>query len=383
MLEQDVRDHLIDSLTTLFSKSGGNIQDFNLPRRSTSSESSSTNRFIEEELAYDIDNLLDESETFLRKLNAAQRHAFNVIVNTVLNEEHGFYFVSGYGGTGKTFLWNAIITHLRSQRKIVLSVASSGVASLLLPGGCTTHSRFKIPCDDLDDSTTCNIRRGTMLAELIRLASLIIWDEAFMTHIIAFEALDRTLHDLLSLQSPEARKLPFGGKVVVLGGDPRQILPIVENGNRSQIVDAAITNSSLWSHVTILHLTANMRLSSPMLTEEARDELTQFSKWVLDIGEGNIPARAKDGEIEPTWIKIPHELLMPRQDSIQCMMNSAYPNLCGNYTDMEYLNKRAILIPTNDAVDTINDYVVSIIPGDAKEYLSCDKISKTPDTHDS
>jgi ATP-dependent DNA helicase PIF1 len=120
-----------------------------------------------------------------------------------------------------------------------------------------------------------------------------------------------------------------------------------------------------------------------MLAEESRDELAQFSKWVLDIGEGNIPAIAKDGEIEPTWIKIPHELLMPRQDTIQCMMNSAYPNLCGNYTDMEYLNKRAILTPTNDAVDTINDYVVFILPGDAKEYLSCDKISKTPDTHDS
>jgi hypothetical protein len=104
MPEQDVRDHLIDSLTTMFSKSGGNIQDFNLPRRSTSSESSSTNCFIEEELAYDIDNLLDESETFLRKLNTAQRHAFNVIVNTILNEEQGFYFLSGYGGTGKTFL---------------------------------------------------------------------------------------------------------------------------------------------------------------------------------------------------------------------------------------------------------------------------------------
>jgi ATP-dependent DNA helicase PIF1 len=198
MPEQDVRDHLIDSLTTMFSKSGGNIQDFNLPRRSTSSESSSTNCFIEEELAYDIDNLLDESETFLRKLNTAQRHAFNVIVNTILNEEQGFYFLSGYGGTGKTFLWNAIITHLRSQRKSVLSVASSGVASLLLAGGHTSHSRFKIPCDDLDDSTTCNIRRGTMLVELIRLASLIIWDEAFMTHRIAFEALDRTLCDLLS-----------------------------------------------------------------------------------------------------------------------------------------------------------------------------------------
>jgi ATP-dependent DNA helicase PIF1 len=115
-----------------------------------------------------------------------------------LDGEKDFYFVSGYGGSGKTFLWNAIITHFLSQRKIILYIASSGVASLLLPGGRVVHSRFKIPCDDLDDSTTCNIRRGTMLADLVKSASLIVWDEAFMTHRIAFEALDRTLHDLLS-----------------------------------------------------------------------------------------------------------------------------------------------------------------------------------------
>jgi hypothetical protein len=30
--EQDIRDHLIDDLTALFNKSGGNIQDYNLPQ---------------------------------------------------------------------------------------------------------------------------------------------------------------------------------------------------------------------------------------------------------------------------------------------------------------------------------------------------------------
>jgi hypothetical protein len=50
------------------------------------------------------------------------------------------------------YLWNSIITFLRSRKHIVLSVASSGVASLLLPGGRTTHSRFKIPCE-LDEGT--------------------------------------------------------------------------------------------------------------------------------------------------------------------------------------------------------------------------------------
>jgi hypothetical protein len=50
-------------------------------------------------------------------------------VKTVLSNKAGFLFVSGYGVTGKTFLWTTIITYLRGDKKIVLSVASSGVAS--------------------------------------------------------------------------------------------------------------------------------------------------------------------------------------------------------------------------------------------------------------
>nr|GEX57995.1 hypothetical protein CTI12_AA123990 [Tanacetum cinerariifolium] len=44
------------------------------------------------------------------------------------------------GGTGKTFLYKTIISRLRSELKIILAVASSGIASLLLPGGRTAHS---------------------------------------------------------------------------------------------------------------------------------------------------------------------------------------------------------------------------------------------------
>jgi hypothetical protein len=44
------------------------------------------------------------------------------------------------------------------------------------------HSRFKIPCDDLDESTTCNIKCCTMLCELIQAAALIIWDESLISH---------------------------------------------------------------------------------------------------------------------------------------------------------------------------------------------------------
>ena len=60
-------------------------------------------------------------------------------------------------------------------------MASSGVASLLLPNGRTAHSRFRIPID-LDELSICDIKRGTKLADLIVKTDLIIWDEALMTN---------------------------------------------------------------------------------------------------------------------------------------------------------------------------------------------------------
>ena len=87
-------------------------------------------------------------------------------MNSVLKNEPNFFFISGHGGTGKTFLWNTVVTYLRAQRRIVLTVASSGVASLLLPNGRTAHSRFRIPID-IDELSVCDIKRGTKLAELL------------------------------------------------------------------------------------------------------------------------------------------------------------------------------------------------------------------------
>jgi ATP-dependent DNA helicase PIF1 len=158
-----------------------------------------------------------------------------------------------------------------------LTVASSGVASLLLPGGRKAHSRFKIPCH-LDDDTVCDIKRGTMLAELIQETSLVIWDEALMTHRRALETLDRTFRDWLSAYNADLGSILFGGKIIVLGGDPRQILPVIVGGSRSQIVDSAIINSVLWSSVEILTLQKNMRLQAPGLDDELQEELAEFSK---------------------------------------------------------------------------------------------------------
>ena len=45
-----------------------------------------------------------------------------------------------------------------------------------------------------------------------------------MAHRFAFEAVDRTFRDLTNVDEP------FGGKIFILGGDFRQILPVVIRG---------------------------------------------------------------------------------------------------------------------------------------------------------
>jgi len=76
-------------------------------------------------------------------------------------------------------------------------VASSGIASLLLPGGRTAHSQFAIPLVLVEDSC-CLIEKDGNKAQLLTMASLIIWDEAPMINRLAFEAFDRTLRDIMN-----------------------------------------------------------------------------------------------------------------------------------------------------------------------------------------
>jgi len=118
---------------------------------------------------------------------------------------------------------------LRSRRKIVLTMASSGIATLLIPGGRTTHSRFHIPFT-VDECSTCTIDPGSPFGLLILRAKLIIWNEAPMMHKHCFKAVERSLRDVCKQRNNGRMNIPFGGKVVVLGGDFRQILPVIPKG---------------------------------------------------------------------------------------------------------------------------------------------------------
>ena len=145
------------------------------------------------------------------------------------------------------------MAQVRSQSQIALGLASSGIAALLLPGGRTVHSRLKVPID-INELSVCNIPKQSSLAQLIKRTKLLLWDEACMSNKHIAECVDRSLSDICS------SVLPFGCKVIVFGGDFRQILPVIKHGSRAEVVSACLNRSFLWRHVKVMKLTINMRL---------------------------------------------------------------------------------------------------------------------------
>ncbi|KAL4288328.1 hypothetical protein AHAS_Ahas19G0275200 [Arachis hypogaea] len=193
---------------------------------------------------YEIEMILQDNRKSLKEYPHMPFPEYFVRLKfqNVSKEDGGVFFVYGHGGTGKTYLWIVLTSFLRSQGMIVLTVALSGIAALLLPGGRTAHSRFAIPLTVHEDSV-CNIKQNSELAELLKQTKLIIWDEASMVHRYSVEAVDKSLRDIMSSTNNNNANLPFGGKVVVFGGDFRQILPVIPGSGRTEIVNASICSS--------------------------------------------------------------------------------------------------------------------------------------------
>lgn len=251
-------------------------------------------------------DFLDDDIQSISSLNAEQLSIFDLIVQKIVAQESGAFFLDGLGGTGKTFLYRALLAYVRRNIGIALVVATFGVALSLLPGGRTAHSRFKLPLD-VDDKSTGYISKQSGLAKMIIECRLIIWDEASMANRHSIETLDATLRDLCD---PD---LIFGGKIILFGGDFRQTLPIIVRGSRNATIDASLVKSTLWQNITKLKLVTNMR---------ARED-APFIEFLLRIGEGREPNVYEDS------IEIPPSMLIPFVDpitSLDDLIQFVYPS---------------------------------------------------------
>ncbi|XP_021755611.1 uncharacterized protein LOC110720849 isoform X4 [Chenopodium quinoa] len=202
-------------------------------------------------------------------LNPAQKEIFTCIMQHIVEGKPGAFFVDGPGGTGKTFLYTALYAEIRLMNKIVLLTATSGIAAANIPSGRTAHSRFKIPMDS-DASLACSVSKQSSLAALIKETALIIWDEASMANKQNLETLDLLLQDICN------NDVIFGGKVIVFGGDFRQVLPVVPNKTQREAVEASVVSSYIWKHLRRFRLTENLRAK----------EDPSFCQFLLALGNG-------------------------------------------------------------------------------------------------
>ncbi|GES92234.1 uncharacterized protein LOC112184611 [Rhizophagus clarus] len=207
-------------------------------------------------------------------------------------------------------LFNMILAKVRLNHKIALAVASSGIAALLLDGGRTAHSRFKIP---------------------------IPLTEIPMTHKFAFEAVDRTFRDITGIEEP------FGGKFFIMGGDFKQILPVVIQGTRGQII-------------------------------ECMYKIFKFME-IFDEGKNNI---------EEDIIKLSNDIIL-NNNHIESLISKVFDNFNINYNNANnytnFIKDRAILTTKNEVVNDINEKIIKNFPGQAQEFLSADLVEDEDSVH--
>ncbi|XP_043217555.1 ATP-dependent DNA helicase pif1-like [Amphibalanus amphitrite] len=310
------------------------------------------------------DFALDQQQAYLAEnehlLTADQRVVYDEVVRRLTDGTGGASFLQAPGGCGKTFLENVLLAKVRSQGEVAVAVATSGIAACLLDGGTTAHYRFKIPLRLHADENVCGMAQRTPEAELLQACRLIVWDEAAMANRRALEAVDRTLRNLRDTDEE------FGGIVTVLSGDWRQILPVVRNGCRAQVVDACLKSSPLWNTVTVMQLETNMRVQ---LHQDAR--AAEFSDFLLRVGNGELPIVRELGE---DVIDVPLEIRSPAT-SVAELAVRIFPDLAANYVDTEWLHQRAILTPRNSDVDKVNQVLMEMLPGATAEYRSIDSMT--------
>ncbi|XP_057421650.1 uncharacterized protein LOC130715548 [Lotus japonicus] len=178
--DEQLKDLCLMEIEKVLMMNGKSLKDFsNMPQVEQSTLNQYGNVLLFNEFNFDIAEMNRLHADYFHKLNSCQVEVYEELISAVYKGDGGFFFVNGHGGTGKTFLWKTLTFRLRSEKKIILNVASSGIASLLLPGGRTAHSLFCIPLNVNEDSV-CGIVQGSPKAELLQSTSLIIWDEAPM-----------------------------------------------------------------------------------------------------------------------------------------------------------------------------------------------------------
>ena len=132
-------------------------------------------------------------------------------------------FLTGAAGSGKTYVLNEFIAHLRQHKIGVGVTASTGIAATHL-SGTTIHSWAGIGIKDLLEPTDIEklLEKSRLKSRFAKTKVLII-DEISMLHGARLDMVDQVCRAF----KDEIK--PFGGLQVVLCGDLFQLPPVTKD----------------------------------------------------------------------------------------------------------------------------------------------------------
>ena len=247
---------------------------------------------------------------------------------------------------------NSIIKFCEEYKIKYNCYAYTGIAASLLKKGTTLHHGFGLPIKFNTTGICSSIIEGTFAYRQLIETNVMFIDEISMVSKPCIEFIDELLKSIM--KSTE----PFGGKIIVTGGDFRQILPVLPNAGKSEIIQNSIIKSDVWKLFKRFQLNINVRAGG---NEE-------FANWQKQIGEHDGPVQLKINQLT-------NNLLKSTFGNLFNEMNEINQNTI-NENDLE---TRVILTTTNNKARYINDQIIEKLPGESKTYYSDDSIPNKDD----
>jgi hypothetical protein len=104
----------------------------------------------------------------------------------------------------------------------------------------------------------------------------------------------------------------------------------------------------------------------------------EFTKWVLNVGDGSLPTIAEEEGVDPDWIKVPSHMRLPTEDcSLRGLIRTIYLDHQCHSGDAMYLTQRSILAPKNTDIDEVNNAILESISEELHTYLNVNSLTPT------
>jgi hypothetical protein len=370
-----IKNALLCDLQSLFIENNKSLSDYSLPE-----PNEYPTEIEREKMKYNENEQSNLFHLLNRQIpNTDEQESIFQLIKTCIDEDKsGKYFIQGQGGCGKTMLAKKILSYTRSQGKIALGCASTGLAATIYDDFYTAHDLFCFPVveegeEDESEPPYCQFETKKGRKALLDEAKVIIWDEMVSNCRDIYEAAYEAMNG-------------FRGKILIGMGDWRQTLPIVPHGRYEEIRNACMKSSHLWNQFDILMLTRNMRLQS--LSPSNAEIQQQYAQMILTIGEGrpnhiNIDYLMDEENKQKQLyglLSIPYyistnDLLSNDNLGIILAKEWLYPD------GFENVLTSTILAATNQRVDEWNEIVQLLNPSPLYTIFSNDTLSEVDDPH--